>query len=101
MVKKDLKQYLEDLTPAQRERFAKRCDTSLNTLWGVARGYDPSSPQIAVAIDRESGGVVDYRTVSRAYKKRGGRIAKPMDWNYIERKVRAQVAVTGTNVALA
>jgi len=41
-----------------RATFAIRCDTSLGHLTNVAYGYKPCSPELAVSIERESGGAV-------------------------------------------
>lgn len=35
-----LHDYMRGLTPQEREEFAQRCDTTVNYLWKVARGFD-------------------------------------------------------------
>jgi DNA-binding transcriptional regulator YdaS (Cro superfamily) len=53
-----LKTYLKSLTPAEREAFAKACDTSLGQLNQVAWGYRRAGESLAINIERESGGKV-------------------------------------------
>lgn len=54
----DLKSYLSGLEPADRDRFAERCGTTIGHLRNVAYGCRTASEALAIAIDRESGGVV-------------------------------------------
>ena len=48
------KTYFMSLTPEQREDFADSCETSRGHLQNVAYGYRTCSPELAVAIERES-----------------------------------------------
>ncbi|WP_238455834.1 transcriptional regulator [Azohydromonas lata] len=41
-----------------RAAFAKRCETSLGHLKNVMYGYKPCSPELAVLVEKESGGRV-------------------------------------------
>ena len=54
-----------------RAAFAIRCDTSLGHLTNVAYGYKPCSPELAVSIERESGGAVKRQEL------------RPDDWTRI------------------
>ena len=54
----DLKQYLSELAPAERDIFAKQCRTSAGHLRNVAYGDRTASTELAVCIERESGGEV-------------------------------------------
>jgi len=55
----DLKTYLKQMpTEADREAFAKRCETSVGHLRNVSRGDRPCATDLAVLIERESGGEV-------------------------------------------
>ena len=87
-----LRRYLDSLTPREKEDFAVRCGSTISTLTRIASGLDPSSPQAAVRIDKASGGKVHYRSVIRPYEKRVGRVKKPMDWGYVERRARETAA---------
>jgi DNA-binding transcriptional regulator YdaS (Cro superfamily) len=74
---KKLLSYLKSLPKEAREPFAKRCGTSLGFLKLIAYGAKPCSPELAVAIDRESHGQVAYRELCPEPK---------IDWSYIEMK---------------
>lgn len=54
----DLKTYFFDLTPDARDAFSARCETSTGHLQNIAYGYRLASTELAVAIERESGGKV-------------------------------------------
>jgi DNA-binding transcriptional regulator YdaS (Cro superfamily) len=53
-----LKTYLETLSVAEREEFAKRCGTTAGHLRNVSYGYRSCAESLAIAIERESGGSV-------------------------------------------
>ena len=79
-------EYLNAMSADERERFAARCDSSVNRLKQIAYGNECASPSVCAAIDRESLGVISYRSVNDAWVKKGGHVYKPMDWDYVERK---------------
>lgn len=55
----DLKTYLKGLPDeAIREAFAQRCDTSIGHLRNVSYGQKTCGRELAVSIERESGGAV-------------------------------------------
>lgn len=54
----DLKTFLSDMTVVDRESFAKRCDSTRGVLQNIMYGVRPCSAELAVAVERESGGVV-------------------------------------------
>lgn len=54
----DLKTYLSKLDAAAREQFASRCETTRGHLQNVMYGVRPCASDLAVAIERESGGAV-------------------------------------------
>lgn len=68
----NLKKYLMALSPSERGEFALRCGTTIGHLSNVANGYKPCSPELAVAIERESAGDV-----------RGEGLTQKLDWAYI------------------
>lgn len=68
----DLKKYLMALSPSERGEFALRCGTTIGHLTNVANGHKPCSPELAVAIERESAGDV-----------RGEGLTQKLDWAYI------------------
>lgn len=53
-----LKAFLKSMTVADRRSFAERCETTLGHLSNVAYGSRTCSPELAVALDRESHGRV-------------------------------------------
>ena len=62
MRRMDLKTYLKSLPGEERrEEFAKNCDTSLGHLRNIGYGYKPCATDLAVRIERISGGVVTRR----------------------------------------
>ncbi|RYH29606.1 MAG: hypothetical protein EON54_22410 [Alcaligenaceae bacterium] len=61
-----LKNYLSRLDPAARHAFALRCGASKGHLLNVASGYRTASPDLAVAIERESVGEVAAEAVLAA-----------------------------------
>lgn len=54
----DLKTYLRDLLPEERESLAARCQTSVGHLRNVSYGLRPCATDLAVRIERESGHAV-------------------------------------------
>lgn len=54
----DLKTYYFALSSEQREMFARKCGTSAGHMRNVAYGDRTASTELAVAIERESGGKV-------------------------------------------
>ena len=54
----DLKSFLSPLDAAARDKFAGRCKTSKGHLQNVMYGLKTCSTNLAVHIERESGGVV-------------------------------------------
>ncbi len=90
----DLLTFLRSLAPDQREPFAIACGTTYARVRQVAYGADPASPELCVAIDRESKGAVSYSTVNDRWQERSGstdgKKRIPMDWAYVERKIAAK-----------
>ena len=68
----NLKKYLMALSPTERSEFARRCGTTIGHLSNVMNGHKPCSPELAVAIERESGGDI-----------RGEGLTQKLDWAYI------------------
>lgn len=91
----DFYTYLKALPGAARQSFAARCGTTYARLRQIAYGNEPASPELCVAIDRESLGIVPYGCVNDRWQERNGpedgrkRIA--MDWAYVEAKAKASV----------
>jgi DNA-binding transcriptional regulator YdaS (Cro superfamily) len=54
----DLKAFLKSMTRSDRSAFAERCRISAGHLHNVAYGTRPCGTELAIAIDRESGGRV-------------------------------------------
>lgn len=51
----DLKTFLVDMDPDERDAFAKRCGTTLGHLQNVKYGTKSCATDLAVNIERESG----------------------------------------------
>lgn len=89
----DFYTYLASLPVPARHSFASACGTTYPRLRQVAYGNEPASPELCVAIDRESFGAVHYARVNDRWLSRNGgsdgRKRIPMDWTYVERKARA------------
>lgn len=68
----DFRAYLSKLLPDAREAFARRCKTSAGHLRNVAYGSRPCSPELAIEIERESGGVIPVELLCPA-----------VDWAYL------------------
>lgn len=61
----DLKSFLSPLSADAREEFATKCGTSKGHLQNVMYGVRPCAPELAVLIEKHSGGEVtrpDLRT---------------------------------------
>lgn len=92
--------FLKGLPRSARASFASRCGTTYARLRQIAYGNEPASPQLCVAVDRESLGIVDYARVNDRWLERSGpedgrkRIA--MDWAYVEEKARTRGARSPT-----
>jgi hypothetical protein len=54
----DLKTFLSSKSRPDREDFAERCGTTLGVLQNIMYGLRPCNPELAVSIERESGGVM-------------------------------------------
>jgi DNA-binding transcriptional regulator YdaS (Cro superfamily) len=54
----DLRKFVSPLSPAEREDFAERCETTWGHLKNVVYGFRPCSESLAINIDRESKGAV-------------------------------------------
>lgn len=50
----EFKPFFFGLTPAEREAFAAKCETSVGHLQNVAYGFRPASAELAVLIERNS-----------------------------------------------
>jgi DNA-binding transcriptional regulator YdaS (Cro superfamily) len=75
-----LHDYITSLAIKERDAFAKRCGTSLGFLKLLAYGRKPCSPELAVAIDRETSGAVSFEELCPSPK---------MDWAYLRQKFGA------------
>lgn len=67
----ELKQYLSELLPADREAFAVLCGTSAKHLKNVADGFRPLDEKVCVAVEKNS------------HKKVTRQELKPTDWRLI------------------
>lgn len=81
----NLKDFLAQMSVAERKKFALQCRTTAGHLRNISYGYRTCAESLAIAIERESGGVVrceslradvdwDYLRGS-AKRRRGGRAA--------------------------
>jgi DNA-binding transcriptional regulator YdaS (Cro superfamily) len=71
----DLLHYLSPMSAADRASFAKKCGTSLAYLRQVAYGNKNCGAELAINIDRESGGEVLLEQLCPA-----------PDWEYVQAK---------------
>lgn len=71
----DLKSYLKSLKPADRQDFAERCDTTVEYLEQITYGNRSPKIELAVNIERESGGVVSCES-----------LLPKVDWKYLRGK---------------
>lgn len=69
---KTLRKYLNSLSTAEQSDFAARCKTSVGYLRKAISKQQRFDVVLAVAIDRESGGVV-----------RCGDLRPDVDWDYL------------------
>lgn len=54
----ELKTYLRPMSAAERDKFARRCGTTIGHMTNVAGHHKPCSPKLAAAIEVQSGGEV-------------------------------------------
>jgi DNA-binding transcriptional regulator YdaS (Cro superfamily) len=81
----ELKKYLFDLTPDEREAFAKACKTSVRHLQNVAYGYKPAGESLCINIERETNRQVLCET-----------LRPDVDWAFIRGSKRALSARLAT-----
>lgn len=74
----DLKSFFMALPKAEREAFAKRCETTRGHITNIAYGQKPCGEKLAIAIDRESSGVVLCES-----------LRPDVDWGYLRGSVPA------------
>ncbi len=55
---KQLLDYLNSIPPVERSGFAERCRTSFDYLRQIAYGNRACSAELAIDLERESGGVL-------------------------------------------
>lgn len=68
---KALIDYIKSLPPDEREKLAEACGTSLGHLRNVSYGQRPCAPELAVSLERHTGGAVHRRAM------------RPNDWSRI------------------
>lgn len=73
----DFKTYFLKLSPEQRLALANACTTSIGHLRNIAYGQKPCGEKLAIAIDRESFGVVPCEE-----------LRPDVDWGYLRGNVR-------------
>ena len=54
----ELKDYLAELTPDERQTFADACESSVGHIKNIGYGYKPCAEKLAIAIEKNSGGKV-------------------------------------------
>lgn len=90
----DFYSYLKSIEVLDRDIFAAACGTTYARLRQIAYGNEPASPELCVAIDRESKGAVAYATVNDRWCARSGpsdgRKRIPMDWEYVESRAKGE-----------
>lgn len=74
----NLKSYLQTMSLAERETFARRCETSAGHLRNISYGYRSCAEMLAIAIERESGG-----------KVRCEEMRPDVDWAFLRKRSRA------------
>ena len=67
----DLKTFYGGKSTAERDDFARRCDSTRGVLQNIMYGLRPCNPELAVALERESAGEVRRWDV------------RPHDWHRI------------------
>jgi hypothetical protein len=73
-----LREYLKKMKKAEREKFAERCKTTTGHLKQVALAGRLIQPWLAINLDRESGGVLNFEElVDDADDDRA------IDWEYV------------------
>lgn len=86
--------FLKDIPRSARPSFASRCGTTYARLRQIAYGNEPASPELCVAIDRESLGIVHYACVNDRWLERGGpadgKKRIEMDWAYVEEMAKGR-----------
>jgi hypothetical protein len=91
----DFYTYLKSVPMDRRVQFAAACGTTYARLRQIAYGNEPASPELCVAIDRESAGAVVYSAVNDRWLSRNGpadgRKRIPMDWGYVAARVKGEV----------
>lgn len=96
----DFYTYIKALSGPARQLFATNCGTTYPRLRQIAYGNEPASPELCVAIDRESFGAVPYASVNDRWKERNeqgdGRKRIAMDWSYVEKKAQASIIAPTT-----
>jgi DNA-binding transcriptional regulator YdaS (Cro superfamily) len=73
----ELKKFWSGMKMVDRERFAAACGTTAGYIRNIVYGPRPCPVWLAVAIDRESGGILDCRD-----------LAPEIDWTYLEARLR-------------
>ena len=73
--------YLKSLDLPARQGFASRCDTSVDYLFQLGRGDRKTKIQLAVTIERESGGMVTCEDM-----------LPDVDWAYLRNTARIRGA---------
>lgn len=71
----ELRAYLAELSPAEREKLASQCDTSAGHLKNVSLGWRTCSVPLAIAIEKATGG-----------KVRCEELCEGVDWRYLRRR---------------
>jgi DNA-binding transcriptional regulator YdaS (Cro superfamily) len=88
----DLKDYFLPLDSEARQDFASRCKTTVKQLQNICTNGRVCSPELAINIERESGGKVPVERMAPIAKR------IRVDWAYIRgtrRAKRTQHAVGG------
>lgn len=80
----ELRKYIELLSNAEREAFAKKCGTTFPHIRNIAYGYKKAGENLCINIERESGGQVMCES-----------LRPDVDWAYL--RGTAQPKKTGTH----
>lgn len=59
----DLKTFLMKMPKAERAQFAARVGASVGHLQNISYGYKPCAAELAIAVERESGGSVRFEAM--------------------------------------
>ena len=73
--------YLRSLSPAEREAFAARCETSVGYLRKAVSAGQQLGVELCLRLDRESGGAL-----------RCERLFPAIDWGYLQEVARRQAS---------